>query len=311
MVSKKEELMPYLAYVSVCIFWGSTFLAIRIGISDIPPMLFGGLRFLTAGFIVLLFAYLKGLKFPDTFKDVMHLSLIGLIMMLGSNGLVVWSEQWVESGTTSLLVATSPLWIAIIQMALPERTAIGFKGWLGLIIGFAGVTLLIYSGRDAGTVDMRGGILISIAAFLWALGSVLSKRLPCSGSIVARIGIQMLAGGVGQFTTGVILGELPRLHFSAQGTGALLYLIFFGSIAGYSSYIYLLQKWPVVKAGTYAYVNPAVAVILGAVVLGEQISMSVIVSFLIILCGVFLVQFSRPPVEQIKNSKTTVQTNDI
>ncbi|GAB6154711.1 drug/metabolite exporter YedA [Desulfosporosinus burensis] len=292
-MGKREEITVILAYISVCIIWGSTYLAIRIGVSDFPPELFAGIRFLIAGALVLLFAYFKGYKFPENVTDFKRQAIVGLFLLMGGNGLVVWAEQWVYSGATSLLMAIVPLFNAILELFLINGPRIGLKGWFGLILGFGGVALLVLSGSEARIIDVSGGGLLMLAAFLWSLGSVYSKTFKASGTTVANIGIQMFAGGIGLTLIGLLLGEASQIHLTSKGLGAMAYLIFFGSILGYSSYIYLLQKWPASKAGTYAYINPIVGVFLGAVLLGEPVSSNMFISAIIILGGVFLVQLSK------------------
>lgn len=290
---KREEKMVVLAYIAVCIIWGSTYLAIRIGVSDFPPELFAGIRFLIAGSLVLLFAYCKGYKFPENVADVKRQAIVGLFLLMAGNGIVVWAEQWVYSGVTSLLMAIVPLFNAILELFLPNGPRIGWKGWLGLILGFSGVALLVLAGSEAKIVDVSGGILLLLAAFSWSLGSVYSKTFKAAGSTVTNIGIQMFAGGIGLTIVGLLMGEAGKIHLTGKGIGAMVYLIFIGSILGYSSYIYILQKWPASKAGTYAYINPVVGVFLGAVILGEPVSTYVFISAIIILGGVFLVQLSK------------------
>lgn len=291
-MANREGAKVILAYLAVCIIWGSTYLVIRIGVSAFPPELFAGIRFLIAGFLMVLFAYSKGHKFPDALS-VKRQAIVGLLLLLGGNGIVVWVEQWVYSGVASLILAIGPLFNAILELILPDGPRIGFKGWLGLFLGFGGVALLVLLGSGTKGIDVTGGILLLLAAFFWSTGSVYSQRFKSSGSTVMNIGIQMLSGGMGLTILGLLMGEASRVHLTAKGLGAMVYLIMFGSIVGFSSYIYVLQRWPASKAGTYAYVNPVVAVFLGAVVLGEPVSANVIISAIIILSGVLLVQLSK------------------
>lgn len=293
MFFKNEESKAVAAYVAVCILWGSTYLAIRIGVSTFPPELFAAMRFLTAGAILLFYARLKGLEFPSNLTDIRNQSIVGLFLLLGGNGLVVWAEQWIHSGITSLLVATCPLFIAIIELFIPGRPRMEFKGWLGLLIGFSGVAILVLSDSGVGNIDIKGAVLLLIASFLWALGSVYSNSFKTTGSMIANISIQMLSGGTALLILGISLGELSRISISAKGIGALLYLIIFGSLLGYSSYIYILGKWPAAKAGTYAYINPPVAVLLGFLILGEPFTITTLFSTIVILAGVLLVQLSK------------------
>lgn len=183
--------------------------------------------------------------------------------------------------------------MVLIELFLPNRPKLNLKGWIGLLIGFGGVALLVFTNSTKSSADPLGIILLLVGAFSWATGSVYSKSFKASSSIISNIAIQMLAGGLGLFIIGTSFGELAEIHMTSKGIGAMLYLIFFGSIVGYSCYVYILHKWPVSKAGTYAYVNPVVAVLLGALILNEPISIGVVMSTAVILCGVILVQTAK------------------
>ncbi|WP_432666381.1 EamA family transporter [Wukongibacter baidiensis] len=293
-----ENRRALFAYLAVCFFWGSTYLAIRIGVKDFPPFMFAGIRFIIAGGLTILYSKLKGNPFPNDKNDVAKISIVGLLMLLGGNGLVVYAEQWVHSGIASLLVATVPLFMAIIEIFVLRYKKMDYKGFVGLAVGFAGVAYLALGDSSAAIIDFTGTLLLLLASLSWSIGSVYSKTFKASGAIISNIGIQMFAGGLGLFTVGLLMGEISRAQFTKNSVLAMLYLIVFGSIIGYSCYIYVLAKWPASKAGTYAYVNPVVAVILGAVVLDEPFTLSVITSMLIIILGVFMVQRSK--VEDVK-----------
>lgn len=297
-IFRSEEKKAFLAYLAVCIIWGSTYLAIRIGVSEFPPTLFAGIRFLVAGSLMLVFSIYKGLKLPENPSEVMKISIVGLFLLLGGNGCVVWAETRIHSGTASLLVATVPLFMALIELILPNRPKLNLKGWLGLLIGFGGVALLVFSNSTDSSTDVIGIILLLIGALSWAMGSVYSKSFKASSSIIPTIAIQMLSGGLGLFIVGTSFGEFSQMHITSKGMGAMLYLIFFGSIIGYSCYVYILEKWPAAKAGTYAYVNPLVAVLLGSLILNEPISTSVVMSTIVILGGVILVQTSKIKIQE-------------
>jgi drug/metabolite transporter (DMT)-like permease len=288
----KEERKNILAFLCVCIVWGSTYLAIRIGVSAFPPALFAGFRFVLAGLAMVGYAKIRGLGFPDRL-DMRRLSIVGLFLLVGGNGLVVLASQWVHSGISSLMVASIPIFMAVIELFLPSGTKMGRKGWMGLLLGFAGVVLLVTTSSGTGAIDIRGALILLCATMSWSMGSVYSKQFKATGSIVTQIGIQMLAGGGVLTAIGLLLGEGARVNLSLKGVGSILYLVVFGSILAYSCYIYILMRWPAAKAGTYAYVNPPVAIFLGFVVLGEPISLNVVICTGIILMGVFLVQTSK------------------
>ena len=301
-IKNKEEQKNIAAFLCVCIVWGSTYLAIRIGVSAFPPALFAGFRFLLAGLVMFVYAKLKGLEFPHKL-DVRRLSIVGLFLLVGGNGLVVLASQWVHSGISSLMVASTPIFMALIELFIPGSNKISSRGWLGLILGFSGVVLLVATNSGTGSINVPGALLLICATFSWSAGSVYSKQFKATGSIVTHIGIQMLSGGLVLTLIGLLLGEGPKINLSLKGIGAILYLSIFGSILAYSCYIYILARWPAAKAGTYAYVNPLVAIFLGFLVLKEPISTSVVICTGVILAGVFLVQTSKLTPVPIKDAE--------
>jgi drug/metabolite transporter (DMT)-like permease len=307
LVYEKEELKNILAFLCVCLIWGSTYLAIRIGVSAFPPALFAGFRFLPAGIVMIIYARIKGLEFPNMF-DARRLSVVGLFLLVGGNYLVVLASQWVHSGLTSLIVASMPIFMALIELTLPGSSRIGRKGWLGLLLGFLGVTLLVVTNSGTGAINAFGALILICAAMFWSMGSVYSKQFKSTGSIVTHIGIQMLAGGIFLTTVGLLLGEGSRINISFKGVGSILYLAVFGSIIAYSCYIFILARWPASKAGTYAYINPVVAIFLGALILKESISLSVLFCTGVILMGVYLVQTSKlKPIAAIQTGLAAVE----
>ncbi|MEL7564861.1 MAG: EamA family transporter [Dehalobacterium sp.] len=290
------------AYLAVCLFWGSTFLAIRIAVLDLPPMLSAGIRFILAGLIMLGFSYWKHCPLP-TKDQVCHQSIVGLFLLLGGNGLVVIGSQWLHSSVAALLFATVPLFIAVEELILPGGEKLMWSGWLGLVIGFGGVALLVLTGQEKLGISFKGIVIILIGAISWASGSVYSKRIKSGGAMEVNLSIQMLAAGIGFVITGLLLGEASHASLSLNGVLAILYLIIFGSLLGYNAYIYLLSVWPMAKASTYAYVNPFVAIFLGHLILNEPITVFVFLGTAVILVGVFMVQFSgikkKEPLDQL------------
>lgn len=282
-----------LAYLVVCLVWGSTYLAISIGVAHMPPLLFAGTRFIIASVLMFSFVAIKRYPWPTSPIEWRNQAIVGLLLLLGGNGFVVLAQQWISSGSASIMVATSPLFMALIEYFIPNRPRLDFSGWIGLFVGFMGVVYLVFSGKGDTGIDPLGGFFMVLAAFSWALGSTYSKGFKTTGSIYAGIGIQMLAGGCGQIIVGLTLGEASRFTLHPTGLMAMLYLILFGSIVGYSSYIYVLQKWPAAKAGSYAYINPLVAVLLGSLILNEPFTLNIVIGASIILLGVFLVQRSK------------------
>ncbi len=285
--------MAILAYVLVSFFWGSTYLAIKIGVEGMPPMFFAGVRFLIAGSIMLVFSVVRGHSFPSSKSELSRLWLVGLFMLLGGNGLVVYAEQWVDSGVASLIMATIPIFAGVLEHFFIRTTRLTLKALSGLLLGFFGVYFLLVPAEHGISIDIPGILMLLSASFLWSTGTVLSKTFKGNSSIVSNIGIQMFAGGVGLMFVSGITGEFSRVRFSMNSLLAIAYLVVFGSLIAYSSYIYLLQKWPATKAGTYAYINPLVAVSLGAIFLDEKINFLMILAMGAILLGVLIVQKSK------------------
>jgi len=289
----KENKKIILAYLAVCFFWGSTYLAIKIGVEDLAPTILAGSRFLIAGSVMLIYAKIKGLQFPVEKMDYVKNAGVGLFMLLGANGLVVYAETWVNSGVTSLILAMVPIFIAIIELLILKTIKFSKIGYVGLIFGLFGVYLLTNTNQTIQVIDYRGVLLLIVATVLWSVGSVLSKYVKKKDAIIANIGLQMLFGGIGLAVVSIITGDINNIQVTMKGIYAVGYLIIFGSIIGFSSYIYILQKWSATKASTYAYVNPVVAVILGTIVLDEPITTSMIAAMLVILFGVYLVQRAK------------------
>ena len=289
----KTDNKAILAYLAVCFFWGSTYLAIKIGVHGFPPFVLAGFRHTIAGTIMLSATLLLKKSFPKDKKDILLNILVGMLMLAGANGLVTLAEQWVDSGITSLLVSLVPVYIVIIQWIVLKTIKVSWQGIIGIGLGFFGVYLLVNPSATIQIIDPLGVTILLFGCFLWSLGSLVSTLIKSKETLFANLSIQMLSGGVGCLIISLFTGGIYDFTLTPTVWGALWYLIIFGSIIGFGSYIYLLQHWPATKAGTYAYVNPIVAVILGAIVLNEQINWSIALSIVIILSGVFLVQKSK------------------
>lgn len=281
------------AYLAVCLFWGSTYLAIKIGVKDFPPSLFASFRFLIAGMVMFLVVKIKGLKMPSEKKMIRSQAIIGIFMLLGGTGLVCHAEKTLQSSIASLIISTVPLFIALLEIVILKQKKMSPIGILGLIMGFGGVAYLALSGGESLVFDSKGIVLTLLASLSWSIGSVISKSTESDGHIISNISIQMLAGGLGLFILGTVFGELKMMSPSKESILSLLYLIVFGSLVAYSCYIYALSKWPASRVGTYAYVNPVVALILGVLVLNEPLTPSILISMVIIISSVILVQKSK------------------
>ena len=263
-----------LAFASVYFFWGSTYTAIRIGAADMPALLLSGTRFLIAGAILLAWCRWRGLRLVWPAKTMLLLALVGLLLLGGGNVGLVYAEKTVPSGLASLVLAVLPLYVALIEMFLPGGEPLPARGWLGMVLGFAGLAILVWpSLRNGFGGDSKR--LLAIAALLagalcWAVGSVLSRRARLSVNNFVAAAWQMLAAGGVCLALGTALGQWPQFHLTASAAGSLAWLITGGSLLGYTGYIYLIEHVPVGKVSSYAYVNPVVAVLLGIFLLHEH-----------------------------------------
>jgi drug/metabolite transporter (DMT)-like permease len=285
-----------IAYLLVCVFWGSTYLAIRVGVAELPPFLFAGTRFVIAGAVLLTLALALGGTLPRDWASWRTQGTVGLFLLLGGNTFVVWAEQFTDSGVASIFVVTVALWMALFDALVPGGTSrLSARVLAGLALGFVGTVLLIgASPREILTADLRGPGALTLASASWAFGSVWFKRQPnrVTNPYVAA-SMQMLVGGAAVTLLGLALGEAARWHATPTGIGAMAYLIVFGSIVGYTSYFYALRHAPPTIVGTYAYVNPVIAVLLGWLLLDEAIGPRTFVAMALILSAVGWIQLSH------------------
>ncbi|WP_189848165.1 EamA family transporter [Streptomyces omiyaensis] len=279
------------ALAIVYVVWGSTYLGIRVVVETVPPFLASGSRFLAAG--LLLAALVAWRHGPAALKaDRRRLgsaALVGLLLILGGNGLVNLAETTVPSGLAALLVAAVPVWVVLLRTATGERPGPGAYG--GVLIGMGGLAVLTLPGLS-GEIGIGGVLTVVVAALLWALGTVSSARLPMPANPFTASVYEMLAGGLGGIAVGLLRGEHRGFDpgaVSASSWGALAYLIVFGSLIAFTAYAWLLQSAPVSLAATYAYVNPVVAVLLGALILGEALTWPILLGGAIVVAAVCLI----------------------
>jgi drug/metabolite transporter (DMT)-like permease len=284
-----------IAYLLVCVFWGSTYLVIAIGVAELPPFLFAGVRFLIAGALLLAGALLFGDHLPRTARAWRDNALVGLFLFAGGNAFVVWAEQFTPSGVASVFVVTVALWIALFDAIVPGgKTPLHWRVLLGLGVGFLGTTLLVGANpREILSSDLRGPIALTLASASWAFGTVYFKRRPSDTSPYVAASIQMIAGGAAVAVAGLIIGEGSAWRWSGTGLASMAYLAFFGSIVGFTAYVYALKHAPATIVGTYAYVNPVIAVMLGALVLHEPVTSRTFVAMALILGAVVWIQLSE------------------
>src|ERR1700737_4119723 len=286
----------WLALGTVYIVWGSTYLGIKYAIDTIPPFLMGSLRFLVAGGVL----YLLAIRSGDTRGDRvgapqwMAALLIGGALLVGGNGGVILAEQYAPTGVVALLVATAPLWMAIIDRVVFGRRLPGLV-IVGVVGGFGGVAFLIGS-PGAGHINLFGAALALAAPLCWATGSVFTRHVRLPSRPLVAAAMEMLWAGLLFGIASILPGARGRVHWQHVSTTsivALLYLIVFGSLIGFSAYVWLLRSAPLSLVSTYAYVNPVVAVILGAIFVGEAISLRLVIAGGIIITAVALIVVAR------------------
>jgi drug/metabolite transporter (DMT)-like permease len=300
-LTRKEpsQLLIVAAFAAIYLIWGSTYIAIAIAIRDIPPLLMAGIRFASAGLLLYAFARIRGESVPDR-RSIGNISLSGILMLFFGTGTLVWVEQYISSGLAAIIVATVPLWFVLLDK---RQWKFHFSNsWIiaGLLIGFAGVLVLF---ADKQSFSFSGDKMKVISFFVllagtiaWAIGSLYSKYKPVEGSTVMKAAIQMIAAGTCALLAGIAGGEHHRIAWSAiswHSGLALLYLITLGSLIAYMAYVWLLSVRSPVLVGTYAYVNPIVAVFFGWLIASEPVSRQQLIALGVILSGVILVNITK------------------
>lgn len=286
------------AMLTLYVVWGTTYLAIKVGIdAGLPPALFAGLRLLPAAAIMFSIAKLKGASLRVSVRDFRVVSTVGILLLVGGQYGMMVAEQHVSSGIAALVVALNPLWIALAESTFPDMRRPSRMGWLGLAIGFAGLGILLaprFTGLTGGGKELMGIGIVILGTWLWAGGTIYSKRNPVSADNLVVSGYQMLAAGTFTLVLGTILGEWGHVPITPKSIGALVYLCIFGSCVAFTAFVYALSHLPASKVLTYAYVNPVIAVFAGyaaghiGLVPSEPLTAATLVGMAVIVTGVAL-----------------------
>lgn len=286
----EQTVRGWIALGLVYLCWGSTYLAIRVGVLNFPPLLLAALRFLIPGAVLYAITWRPG-GLRVGLKEWRSAAVVGLLLMVGGNGGVTLGEQTLPSGVASLLIATVPFWMVLLD-AIQERKLVNRLVLAGLVVGFVGTALLL-SPSASQRVDFRGAAFVLAAGLLWAAGSIYSRTAPQAQPPLRAVAMNMLAGGIALAVMGAATGELPLARWSVPAVLAILWLATVGSLIGFSLYFYALRVLPASTVSTYALVNPIVAVLLGWAILHEQVTGQMLVAMLVTLVGVGLIVLAR------------------
>jgi len=295
-MSRESRIGAYIAFAAICIIWGTTFAAIRVAIETIPTFLVAGVRFLIAGFLLLVIARVSGARFPKSAREWREQVIAGVLMAGVANTLVVYAEHALSSGLAALLAATIPIWMAAME-AIFGLASMTPRKIAGLVLGFGGVGLLV--APAIGHIDLSLRFLLAVGAMqlnaiCWNGGTLISRRHRASADPMAVATVQMLSGGAAMTLAAFASGQYPTLQmFSLRSSLAVLYLAILGSVVAYTAYNYAQTKLSAGSVASYAYVNPAIAVLTGALLLREPVTLRMMASMVIILSGVALIQIDR------------------
>ena len=287
-----------LAFGLVYVFWGSTYLGIGIAVEQIPPGVMCAARFLTAGVVMLAYCALTGRRIRFSARQLGRLAAVGILLLMGGNLTLSYAEKIVPTGLAALLVAVSPLWFLVLDSLLLGDHHIARRGKIGLVIGIAGVVVLIWPdlqhSNSLGHRELWWSLALQLGSLSWAFGSVLSKKWQTAATDpFSATAWQVTFAGIANLIFALLFEKPSTVTWTFRGVGAILYLVVFGSWIGYTAYIFLLQHVPTSKVSTYAYVNPVVAVFLGWLILHERIDRYIVMGSAIIVASVVLVTSAK------------------
>lgn len=306
--SRPQAWKVLLAFAIIYFVWGSTFLAIRVGVREVPPFLLAGMRFLVAGIVLYLWMRVRGTSSPSA-REWGAASLLAVLIFVFDYGLLFWAERRVPSGIAAVMMAMIPAFMTLAEILFLRTQRLTVRLGFALLVGMAGVAVLVGHTISLGEapVDTAGACALIVASISWSAAASLSRKLPLPAAKAMSSGAQMLAGGVLLTLTAVLLGEFRGFHAQAVSRGAwlaLVYLIIAGSIVGFTAYVWLIHHESPTKVGAYAYVNPVVAVLVGHFFGGEAIGPRTIAGTVLVLLGVVVITTTPKPELQLKSLAT-------
>ena len=284
--------LAYLSFVTVCIVWGTTYLGISVALESVPVLLVAGLRWTAAGVIMsgLMLASGRGLPKPRLWAP---LALLGFLMNVVGNGFVVYAQQYVASGLTAVLIATTPFWSALAERLLPNGERFTPRSLAGLALGFSGIVVLVWpemtNGGAGGRQFVIGVIVIQLACIGWVIGTSFAKRHELGDNPFRSTALQMVFSGAMLLSAATVHGDWSQVYFTPRTLAAMAYLTIAGSLVAYSAYIYAIQHLPLQLVSLYAYINPMIAVALGTLLLNEPLSARIIVAAVLVFAGTWIV----------------------
>jgi len=291
-LARDRKGLAYIAFVTVCIVWGTTYLGIHVALETVPVLLVAGLRWMFAGVVMsaLMLATGRGLPKPRLWGP---LALLGFLMNIVGNGFVVYAQQFVASGLTAVLIATTPFWSALIERLLPNGERFSKRSLSGLALGFSGIVVLVWpeltNGGAGGRQFVIGVIAIQLACVGWVVGTSYARRHELGDNPFRSTALQMVFSGIMLLIAATAHGDWAQLSFTPRTIAAMLYLSIAGSLIAYSAYIYAIQHLPLQLVSLYAYINPMIAVALGTLLLSEPLSARIIVAAILVFAGTWIV----------------------
>jgi drug/metabolite transporter (DMT)-like permease len=286
----------WIAFAAVCLIWGTTYLAIKVALETVPPFMLGGLRYVIAGTVLAAFLRVRGITLPPL-REWRELALLGFLMITLGNGGVNWGEQYLASGITAVVIATSPFWMVAIDAFWPDGERLSSRKLLGLLVGFSGIVLLTWPDLTLdgaqGSRVLLGILSLQVACVGWSVASSYTKRHSHSRNVLAVAAVQMFFGGAFMLLIAAFTGEWRHVSFTMRSAGAVAYLIVAGSLVAFAAYSYALRHLPIATVSLYTYINPVIAVALGTLLLGEPFRVSMLVAAAVIVAGIAIVRSTR------------------